>query len=186
MSWLRCQAGLLGTVADICLVTLLLIVGSCSSDSQGVDARRCSGARNSPTDVAHEPKPDFRKSDGYRTWTTRAGCLVRLDVVADWNGPSHCNYQDARVIQLGRPVGATFSSLPESATYVHDPEGAFDDPALSAAYAGTATLARKAVDSGFRQGPIELWTVPQDQRSIYLRTGKTTERWPLGKVPICA
>src|SRR5215475_11397071 len=62
----------------------------------GVRPQRCHGPAGSPTDVDHEPP--WRAYADYREWTTNDGCLVRIDVLADRQGPEHCGYQDARVI----------------------------------------------------------------------------------------
>ena len=60
----------------------------------------CAERTDRDLDVANEPGP--RQFGVYRE-STRDGCLVRIDVLADRPGPDHCEYQSRRVIITGSP-----------------------------------------------------------------------------------
>jgi hypothetical protein len=111
---------------------------------------------------------------------------VRIDVLADRPGPAHCDYQAARVIITGIPIGARYSNEGNAATYVRDPTNAFGDAATASAFDGHATLSTGAVDTGLREGSAQLWFDPANRSAIYLVTGTAVERWPLDPDPaIC-
>lgn len=143
----------------------------------------CEAKEGSPLDVAHEP--DWRKHAEYVPWTDRQGCLVRIDVLAERPGPSHCNYQDTRVIIIGTPFGAPYTKPDDTQTYVRDPNGVYKDPGIVAGFVGMTGLPNTALDSGYRKGDIEFWYDPQDPTGIFLREGRRVERWPRGTVPPC-
>ena len=142
----------------------------------------CDGPAGSVTDVAGEP--DWRRYGDYRPWTTADGCLVRIDVLADRPGPSHCGWETARVIIAAIPIGTRYSNETNDANYVRDPDNVFGDAATASAFDPDAELPAGAVDTGFRQGSTELWADPADGGSaIYLVTGTSIERWPLDPQP---
>ncbi|MEO8246885.1 MAG: hypothetical protein ABI622_07150 [Chloroflexota bacterium] len=141
----------------------------------------CQARAGSVTDVASEP--DWRQYADYTPWTTPDGCLLRIDVIADRPGPSHCDMQAARVIITGRPVGAPYSTEADTAQYVRDPQDVFGDPQTAAAFEPDADLPPDAVDTGYRQASSSLWVVRADPSSIYVVDGDTTERWPLDPEP---
>lgn len=142
----------------------------------------CPAREGSVVDVASEP--DWRQHADYRPWTTADGnCLIRIDVIADRQGPAHCGWQAARVIVTGIPVGARYADDRNDAVYVRDPDDVFDDPATASAFDPDADLPEGAVDTGWRQGDTELWIDPADVTAIYLRLGTSTERWPLDTEP---
>lgn len=165
------------------ILCLVLVLSACGRGPNAQGARECVGAAGSRIDVAHEP--DWCKYADYRTWTTRGGCLVRIDVLADRPGADHCDWDEARSIITGKPLGTTYSSSSDSQQYVRDPEGVYGMPELTEAFDPSANLPADAVDTGYRQGDTELWTVPDDPSFIYLRTGRSVERWPLGTPPLC-
>ena len=149
------------------------------------DYRLCKAKRGTATDVAHEP--EWREYADYRPWTTKDGCLVRVDVLADRNGPEHCGYESARVIITGTPVGTRYSDAGDAAEYVRDPDNVFGDPVTASAFDPDAELPKGAVDTGFRQGATALWTDPSDPSAIYLVTHESVERWPRDPTPtVCA
>lgn len=143
-------------------------------------ARRCHGSPGSPTDVANEPAWRVATS----IWRTEEGCLVRVDVISDFQGPTHCGWESAHVIVTGRPVGALYTSPQDGDWYVRDPEGVFRDPALVEGFDPAAELPGDAVDTTFRQDDRELWIVPGDESAIYLRSPGGVERWPLDPTPL--
>lgn len=161
-------------------------VGPTTTSPANLGAVICDSPPGSATDVASEP--DWRRYGDYRAWTTADGCLVRIDVLADRPGPDHCGWQTARVIIATIPIGKRYSNEGNAASYVRDPDNVFGDPATAAAFDPNAELPPGAADTGFRQGPTELWTDPADGGSaIYLVTGRTVERWPFDPRPaVCA
>jgi hypothetical protein len=151
------------------------------SASGGLEARACEAEGGSVTDVAGEP--DWRRWADYRPWTTADGCLVRIDVLADRPGPAHCGYESARVIITGKPVGTRYAGPGKSGHYVRDLDNVFGDPVTASAFDPDSELPEGAVDTGFRQGPTELWVDASDRSAIYLVSEGSAERWPLDPQP---
>ncbi len=169
-------------------VVLGLALLSCGSPEQPLPSLRtgvptpirCDAPEGSVVDVAHEP--DWRQGDD-RFWATSDGCLVRIDVIADFPGPAHCGWQSARVIVTGIPVGARYSDDRNSATYVRDPGDVFGDASTAAGFDPDAALPARAVDTGFREGGTALWVDENDESVIYLVTATSIERWPRDPQP---
>jgi hypothetical protein len=90
------------------------------------------------------------------------------------------------VIITGQSLGEPYTTAADSVSYVRDPEGVFGNAGLTAGFDADATLPDDAVDSGYRAGDAELWTVPDDPSGIYIVAGDTVERWPRGEDPPCA
>jgi hypothetical protein len=134
--------------------------------------------------VATEPRL-WRLAGDYLEWTSRAGCLVRIDVLAQRSGAAHCGHQDASVIITGTPFGARYTSPQDARLYIRDPKGSYRNTALTKGFDPRAVLPGSAVDSGFRRDNIELWYDPEDVKSIYLKSPSGVERWPLGFEPPC-
>ncbi|MDX6556418.1 MAG: hypothetical protein QOD86_2613 [Miltoncostaeaceae bacterium] len=150
-------------------------------------ARTCEGAPGTVADVAGEP-PLWRENTSGRAWITTDGCLARVDVIADYDGPAHCDFQAARFIVTGHPVGTRYSSPGDAHVYVRDPENAFGDERTAGLLDLQATLPSDAADTGLRLGPVQLWAVPDDPERIYVATpGGAIESWPLDRDPtLCA
>lgn len=162
------------------------------ADAAEAGARACDSAPGSPTDVRDEPAWRFRGGAAIPStdvWQTANGCLVRVDVLYGSRGVAHCGWESVRFLWTGRPVG---SRMPERFVetgptdtllhFVRDPGGAYK-PELAQAFASDAALPAGAVDTGFRQDGSELWIVPGDDSSVYLRTGDAVERWPRDPEP---
>lgn len=145
--------------------------------------RACPADDGAATDVAHEP--DWRQYADYTDWTDLAGCLVRIDVLAERPGPDHCGFERATVLITGRPFGARYTTSTDDVEYVRDPEGVFGDPQLRAGFDPDATLPATAVDSGFRRDGVALWHDPADASAVWLVGPDHTERWPAGEPPLC-
>jgi hypothetical protein len=139
----------------------------------------CSG---DDLDLASEP-PLWRQN-GYGTWF-RAGCVVRVDVITDRPGPDHCDWGNTRVLVFGTPIGVPFTSPDNSIQYVRDPANEYGY-GFAATFDSQATLPPDAVDSGYSSDNEQLWSVPGDDRFIYLVLGDRTERWPKGNPPLCS
>ena len=143
----------------------------------------CPAPNGSVNDIANEQ--NWRSFAQYREWTTRDGCRVRIDVLAEWPGPAHCGLSSARVLITGRPVGSRYSNPADELTFVRDPDGVFMQPELTAGFDGHAHLPASAVDTGFRSGSTELWIVPGDNSAVLLKSADNVERWPEGETPRC-
>lgn len=173
--------------AVLVMLVLTLGMGACGGvRPEHVDdgsPRSCDAPKGSPIDVATEPDWRFGR---YHDWSDRNDCLVRIDVVTDRPGPDHCQFQAARVIAVGNPIGTRFTSAADTIEYVRDPEGVFGVPALTEGLDLDAELPVNAADTGFRQAATELWVVPDDTSAIYLRRDDRVERWPAGVTPRCA
>lgn len=106
-----CRIGLL--VAT--LLALAIAMAGCGGSDALPDAaetappvaRACESAPGSITDLQSEPAA-WRAGVNGREWTTADGCRVRIDVVADYDGPEHCGLGSARRIVVGHPVGARY------------------------------------------------------------------------------
>lgn len=147
-------------------------------------ARACGSPDGSVNDVAHEP--DWRRWADYASWTTDDGCLVRIDVVAERPGPSHCGWEDAQVLITGDPLGSPYGTRHDATVhYIRDPGGVFGDEALAEGFDPDATLPADAVYSGFRSDARELWTAASDPNTAYIVDGGTAERWPEGEQLVC-
>jgi hypothetical protein len=134
--------------------------------------------------VAHEP--DWRRHANYLPWTDRDGCLLRIDVVAERPGPDHCGWEKARVLIVGQPLGARYTTPADTTEFVRDPDGVFGRPDLTAGFDPGATLPGDAMDSGYRRGNLAIWHIPGDQTAIWLVSPGGVERWPAGDAPLCA
>jgi hypothetical protein len=174
----------LRTWRSFSLITCCVFVAlaGCSADDSAAGQKRCTGEPGSVTDVDSEP--DWRRHAEYRTWTDTDGCLLRIDVVAERPGPSHCGRQDADVLIVGEPLGERYGST--SVQFVRDPEGVFGLPELAEGFVANDELPEAAVDSGFRREGSSLWHVPGDQAQVWLVADDAVERWPRGDPPICS
>lgn len=142
----------------------------------------CDSEPGSLTDVAGEP--DWRRYAEYRPWTDTSGCLVRIDMLADRQGPGHCDFEAARVITTGESFGARFSSAEDDTAYVMDPRGVFGDRELMDAYRSDAEKPEDAVDTGARLDETELWMDP-DGGFLYLVEPDGVQWLPRGEPPLC-
>lgn len=187
------------------LAGLLPLVGvglvGCGSDKDGqgvrtapantVAVRACDAPSGSLTDVATEPGAVRGAASG-RDWTTKDGCLIRIDALADYDGADHCGYGSARFIVLranrayllakDKAVGAQ-----DFDRYVRDPEQVYGNAQATNDLSLNASLPARAVDAGFRHGDEEIWEVPGDNAAIYVKTGGQVERWPrFNNIPQCS
>jgi hypothetical protein len=141
----------------------------------------CVAVPGSATDRSDEP--DWRSS--FLPWTDTLGCPVRVDVVFEALGDAHCDFDDARYLLTGDPLGARFSTTAPPIEYVRDPTGAYVSDFLPDGFAEFPELPGDAVDSGFRLRDRELWTSPSDPAAIFIKDSQGVERWPRGNLPPC-
>jgi hypothetical protein len=154
------------------LTLWVLGLGGCSA-TDDEDPGAC-GARGSITDISAEP----RYTADYLHRFTSEGCPVRLDVIMTRTGG--CGPPD---LVMGTPLGAsTTDSAPR--IYVRGDTTSLGGAATG--FDGNAMLPANAADTGFRQGPLELRMVPNDDSFIFLRSSEDghVEAWPLDRDPI--
>lgn len=152
-----------------------------STGATATTAPVCPGEPGSPTDLSEDP--DYGPNTDLVRWTTASGCPVSYEVLVTFRPGAdfHCAPWPPS-ISMGTPLGARMGD-DGGRRYTRDPEGRFDDPELQAGFDGDAALPASAVDSGYRQDGVELWTDPGDDSFIYLVGPDTTERWPLQEQP---
>jgi len=112
----------------------------------------------------------FTDSQGYEIWTDSHGNRVPFAALHGSAGPSHCDWQRAHFLALGREPGGRL--------YARDPDGVLPDGMLTAPYDGDVPLPAGARDTGHRRGDRALWVVDGDPSKIYLRTPDGVEAWP--------
>ena len=83
------------------------------------------------------------------------------------------------ILTIGRPVGAPLDPLVRW-EYMRDPAGEAEEyDWLTAPYDGRSALPEDAVDTGWTNGNVDLWTAASEKdAAIYLRRGSIVERWP--------
>lgn len=113
-----------------------------------------------------------------RPWT-RGGDTVSTDVLSLSAGPAHCDWQDAAFIS-GTALPAPRDG--QGGDWVRDPDGVLRHvPQAEVEFRARAALPVDAVDTGFRQGRVELWTAASDRSAyVYLvnaRDRDDVERW---------
>ena len=179
-------------MAAVAVVGAALAMGGCGDEpptreaatSTTPAAHRCFDDPGGITDLSDG---GWRSASG-RRWTTTDGCWVRSDVVTDFDGPAHCEWQAMRAIVVSEPIGRRFRGPRTAARfYVRDPENVLGDAVTAERLDVDAVLPGTAADTGLRLGATELWAVPGDPEWIYLRGDDAVERWPLDRdVPGCA
>jgi len=158
---------------------IIVAAGGCGSGGDGstsaassARAERCACSAGSWTDIAGEPA-NWRAMSSGRTWTDTAGCALRIDVVADYDGAAHCGFVGARYLALGMPVGSRYL---RPRIYVRDPDDVYGDEATRDALDLDARLPGGARDSGLRLGETRLLVADGEPEAIYLQTGDRVER----------
>ena len=98
----------------------------------------------------------------------REGREVLRDELTVAAGPEHCDWQDAALLS-GRGITGVFA---------RDPDGTMDIPEVQQGFRAGTSLPADAVDTGYSQGPVHLWTAASDAgRFVYAVLGDEVERW---------
>ena len=103
-------------------------------------------------------------------WANDAGLILR-----DMPGAEHCGWQQARLLHIDEEA--------DLRQYVGDPLGILPRDSLLAPYDGDATLPGTATASGYRNGDLELWFVP-DGAAVFVVGPDRVELWPRSDPPI--
>lgn len=138
------------------------------------------GKPGSATDLNREPS---YSANYLHRWTTAKGCPVRLDVIMTRRGPDACGGANVADILMGWPVGSSHQKPHPYRIFVRDPHNVFGDSRISRAFEEDTELPSDAVDTGYRQGGMELWMRRHDDAFIYLVDEDKVERWPNDDTP---
>ena len=112
--------------------------------------------------------PDAVFANDDRVWANEAGAILREQA-----GPAHCGWQEVRFLFIAE--GA------QSRQYIGDPLGIMPAGTLDQPYDGDAALPDDATASGYRNGDLELWFVP-DERAVFVVGSDRVELWPRSDV----
>lgn len=131
-------------------------------------------------DFVRDPKGSPFDENADRRWCDAAGrgrVISRNQLNLFTRYP--CDHGHAAILQIGRPLGATFDPLVHW-EYVRDPANEFlERQWVTERFDGAATLPDDAADSGWTNGNIDLWLSPSDlDRAVYIVRNGTVERWP--------
>lgn len=132
----------------------------------------CPAAPGSSTDLSSEPVTWLLYTD-YHRWTDADGCEVRVDVIRQYQGPEHCDWETATFITVGTPIGTAFTDTigarGQTRTYIWDPEGALDyiDGVKRNVSLPADELPDSAAATGFRDGTAQLWLDAEDPTVLY-------------------
>lgn len=112
---------------------------------------------------------------------TRNGEMVNTNIIWTYDGPGHCEWQDARFLELSWPIYSAPDGQPKAAQYVRDPDGVLGREPLSAAFRTGVTLPDDAEPTGYERDGMALWLAESDRESTaYLVTESpySVEAWP--------
>lgn len=111
---------------------------------------------------------------------------MRIDVLAERTGPSHCGWEDTPVLITADPFGSRGADSTSDVEYVRDPNGLCGIAEFVDGFETPDSRPVDATDTGYRQGQRELWLSPSDPDAIYINDADTVERWPRAEVPGCS
>lgn len=154
------------------LPLLLLALAACGPSKD--ERNSCSGAPGSITDLTVEPN---YSANYLHRWSVD-GCPVRLDVLMSRD--SGCGPAD---LLMGSPLGAVADGG-NARIYVRGDTTALGGGATG--FQSDAALPSSATDTGFRQGVMELWMVPNDDAFVFIRSSDSgrSEAWPRDLRPL--
>lgn len=140
---------------------------------------RTSGEREPQTSLAElfDDVPDWPGEPWFQD-----GREVTHSELAVAAGPEHCGWQEAAYLS-GHGLDAPRDR--DGRLWARDPKGVLEHfPKARSEFRAQAVLPADAVDTGYRQGPVELWTAPSDRSTyVYLVNGDDrddVERWVRG------
>ncbi|MBA3779530.1 MAG: hypothetical protein H0X16_09585 [Chloroflexi bacterium] len=119
-----------------------------------------------------------------RPWCHVDGYQLSVERMNLHRGPAHCGWESSASLDVGDPLGAEIDPFRGLREYVRDPRGIFVDRVVRP-YDGGAQLPSDAVDTGYRNGRLQLWVSPSDAgNAIYILNGDVVELWPRTPEPI--
>ena len=107
----------------------------------------------------------------FTVWEDAEGSRVPTSVIRSMPGAEHCSWESA-----------TFLSI-DGVGYVADPDGVLWNEAAVGEFDADATLPADAVDTGYRNGPEQLW-LGADSATAFMVTGEQVEAWPALSQPV--
>ena len=122
----------------------------------------CEVGTGSALDLSAEPVVFVISRPDYQRWYDPDGCPVRIDIISDRGGPTHCEWDRARFLAFSDPIGAE-----PTRSFLWDPDGTLD-PDLAAEVGDVATtvavadLSATAAPTGYRGPEGELWLDSND------------------------
>jgi hypothetical protein len=154
------------------LLGLLLAATACEGQKEVLNS--CPSSAGSITDLAAEPS---YSAPYVHRWSVD-GCAVRLDVLMSRDGG--CGPMD---LVMGTPLG-TSSERGSPRIYVRGDTTGLGGRATG--FRRDGALPTSATDTGFRQGPNELWSIPTDDSFVFIRYPEESrvEAWPHDPAPI--
>lgn len=136
----------------------------------------CPSEPGSPTDLDAEPAT-WLAFGTYLRWTDGEGCSVRIDVISHIQGATHCDYQAAEYLTIGRPLGASIDGAEpgQIARFVWDPTGVLPGGPWGETLP-VDELPPGAVDTGYRRDLAELW-LDGEAGALYRVVGDRAQAW---------
>lgn len=114
-----------------------------------------------------------RDDDPLGAWHGPNGAPVSEDVVTAYVGSSHCDWDDAWILQLSAQVTGDEAGR---GYFVRDPDNVIGTP-LRSTYEADAAIPGEAVDTGYATDDVRLW-LAADSSSAFLQFAGHVERWP--------
>jgi hypothetical protein len=103
---------------------------------------------------------------GERVWVDEQG----NEAAVDYQGPSHCGWDSARILVVGAGSGRR--------EYVRDEAGVLHEAGDALAeFDDDVALPSDATPTGITRDDLELWMVPDDE-AVYIVAADHAERWP--------
>jgi hypothetical protein len=125
---------------------------------------------------------------GIGVWEDPSGARVPVTEIQSFPGPEHCGWQDITFLILGQAEDPQGDRSDEADEFLRDTTGELADY-LRTSYDATASLPKRAVDTGFSRDGRRLWLDPSGDGAYLVSVDDPddVERWPASKEPIrCA
>lgn len=125
---------------------------------------------------------------GIEVWEDPLGARVPVTEIRSFKGAEHCDWQDITFLILGQAEDGRGDPSDDADEFLRDTTGELADY-LRTSYDATASLPKRAVDTGFSRDGRRLWLDPAGDAAYLVSTGDPddVERWPASKEPIrCA
>lgn len=107
---------------------------------------------------------------GVQVWTNEKSERVPTTAIQSAQGPTHCNWESATFLTLGRQQ------------YIRDPDGVvsggISNPSFRTTFDGNAALPVDATDTGYRLDGQALWMAADKLSAYVVGADGKVERWP--------
>jgi hypothetical protein len=125
---------------------------------------------------------------GIEVWEDSSGARVPVTQIRSFAGAEHCDWQDITFLILGQDEDGRGDRSDDADEFLRDTTGELADY-LRTTYDATASLPKRAVDTGFSRDGRRLWLDPNGDAAYLVSTDDPddVERWPASEEPIrCA